>query len=90
MLENTVQIARGSYEAENERVAAETVTMRGDLAQYLRLVSRDDPRFAEGFARQVLIRNLSEAIIVNVGSDGGDDDTFLSRHLFLWLVPKGD
>ncbi|MFL6772795.1 MAG: PAS domain-containing sensor histidine kinase, partial [Sphingomicrobium sp.] len=26
MLENTVQIARGSYEAENERVAAETVT----------------------------------------------------------------
>ena len=37
MLENTVQIARGSYEAENERVANETVTMSGDLAQYLRL-----------------------------------------------------
>jgi len=70
MLENTVQIARGSYEAENERVAAETVTMSGDLAQYLRLVPRDDPRFAEGFGRQVLNRNLSEAIIVNVGGDG--------------------
>src|SRR3954468_7029776 len=49
MLENTVQIARGSYEAENERVAAETETISGDLAQYLRLVPRDDPRFAEGF-----------------------------------------
>jgi SAM-dependent methyltransferase len=24
----------------------------------------------------------------NVGSDSGDDDTFLSRHLFLWTVPK--
>jgi two-component system nitrogen regulation sensor histidine kinase NtrY len=70
MLENTVQIARGSYEAENERVAAETVTMSGDLAQYLRVVPRDDPRFVEGFGRQVLNRNLSEAIIVNVGADG--------------------
>jgi two-component system, NtrC family, nitrogen regulation sensor histidine kinase NtrY len=70
MLENTVQIARASYDAENERVANETVTMSGDLAQYLRLVPRDDPRFAEGFGRQVLNRNLSEAIIVNVGPDG--------------------
>ena len=24
----------------------------------------------------------------NVGNDSGDDDTFLSRHLFLWIVPK--
>src|SRR5436309_10472766 len=69
MLENTVQIARASYDAENERVASETVTMSGDLAQYLRLVPRDDPRFVEGFGRQVLNRNLSEAIIVNVGPD---------------------
>src|SRR5437868_3030880 len=70
MLENTVQIARASYDAENERVASETVTMSGDLAQYLRLVPRDDPRFVEGFGRQVLNRNLSEAIIANVGPDG--------------------
>src|SRR5947209_11602761 len=70
MLENTVQIARASYDAENERVANETTTMSGDLAQYLKVVPRDDPRFVEGFGRQVLNRNLSEAIIVNVGSDG--------------------
>src|SRR3954471_14966397 len=70
MLENTVQIARSSYEAEVERVANETVTMSGDLAGYLKLVPRDDPRFIEGFGRQVLNRNLSEAIIVNVGADG--------------------
>ena len=25
----------------------------------------------------------------NVASDTGDDDAFLSRHLFLWIVPKG-
>src|SRR5438067_6410474 len=70
MLENTVQIARGSYEAENERVASETVTMSGDLAQYLRLVPRDDPRFVEGFGRQVLNRNFSEVFIINVYLDG--------------------
>jgi two-component system, NtrC family, nitrogen regulation sensor histidine kinase NtrY len=69
MLENTVQIARGSYEAEVERVANETTTMSGDLGGYLRLVPRDDPRFIEGFGRQVLNRNLSEAVIVNVGPD---------------------
>jgi two-component system nitrogen regulation sensor histidine kinase NtrY len=69
MLENTVQIARGGYEAEVERVAVETTTMSGDLASYLRVVPRDDPRFVEGFGRQVLNRNLSEAIIVNVGPD---------------------
>ena len=70
MLENTVQVARSSYEAEVERVGNETTTMSGDLANYLRLVPRDDPRFVEGFGRQVLNRNLSEAIIVNVGADG--------------------
>src|SRR4029079_13456670 len=70
MLENTANSAPASYDAENERVTNETVTMSGDLAQYLRLVPRDDPRFVEGFGRQVLNRNLSEAIIVNVGPDG--------------------
>ncbi|GAA3888206.1 PAS domain-containing sensor histidine kinase [Sphingomonas limnosediminicola] len=69
MLENTVQIARSSYEAEVERVANETTTMSGDLAGYLKLVPRDDPRFVEGFGRQVLNRNLSEAIIFTYGPD---------------------
>jgi two-component system nitrogen regulation sensor histidine kinase NtrY len=70
MLENTVQVARATYDREVERVANETVTMSGDLAGYLKLVAIDDPRFSEGFGRQVLNRNLSEAIIINVGPDG--------------------
>lgn len=70
MLENTVQVARGAYDREVERVSNETVTMSGDLAGYLKLVPIDDPRFVEGFGRQVLNRNLSEAIIINVGPDG--------------------
>src|SRR5689334_21650264 len=61
MLENTVQIARTSYDREVERVANETVTASSDLADYLSKITIDDPRFAEAFARnQVLNRNLSE------------------------------
>jgi two-component system nitrogen regulation sensor histidine kinase NtrY len=70
MLENTVQIARTSYNREVERVAAEAGAASGNLAEYLRAVPIDDPRFADAFARlQVLNRNLSEAIIFTYGSD---------------------
>ena len=70
MIENTVELAQTTYNIEVERVANETRTMSGDIAGYLRAVSIEDPRFAEGFALQVLHRNLSEAIIIQVGSDG--------------------
>ncbi|HKH27801.1 MAG TPA: ATP-binding protein, partial [Sphingomicrobium sp.] len=70
MLENTVAIPQAAYRAEEERVATETITMSGDIAEYLRLAAIDDPRFAEGFLRQVLNRYLSEAVIINVSDQG--------------------
>ena len=69
MMENTVQLARTTYDAEVERVASETETMGGDLSGYLKQVEFDDPRFLDPFSRQVLIRNLSEAIIFTYGAD---------------------
>ena len=70
MLENTVQVARTSYGREVDRVTAETVTASGNLAEYLRAIPIEDPRFAEAFARlQVLNRGLSEAIIFTYGPD---------------------
>jgi len=70
MLENTVQIARTSYQNEVERVANETATASSDLAQYLRMTTIEDPRFSLAFAKnQVLNRNLSEAIIFTYGPD---------------------
>ena len=70
MLENTVQVARASYDREVERVENETVTASADLSDYLTKTTIDDPRFAEAFARnQVLNRNLSEAIIFTYGDD---------------------
>jgi two-component system, NtrC family, nitrogen regulation sensor histidine kinase NtrY len=70
MLENAASLARENYEREVERVNLETVTMSGDLASYLQQVPINSPDFAEGFARQVYERNLSEAIILTVARDG--------------------
>jgi two-component system nitrogen regulation sensor histidine kinase NtrY len=72
MLENSVQIARATFQQEVDRVGLETVTMAGDLRRdYLPRFALDDVRFADAFARfQVLPRNLSEAIIFTVGDDG--------------------
>jgi two-component system nitrogen regulation sensor histidine kinase NtrY len=70
MMENAVELARSNYDAEVSRVANETVAMSGDLATYLSEVPLDSPMFAEGFARQVYVRNLSEAAVINVGKDG--------------------
>ena len=70
MLENTVRVARASYDREVDRVENETVTASADLSDYLHKTTIDDPRFAEAFARnQVLNRNLSEAIIFTYGAD---------------------
>ena len=70
MLENTVQVARASYDHEVDRVANETVAASGDLADYLRMTTIEDPRFCGGLrASKVLNRNMSEAIIFTYGPD---------------------
>jgi two-component system, NtrC family, nitrogen regulation sensor histidine kinase NtrY len=70
MLESTAQVASASYNREVERVSNETMTASSDLAVYLRQTTIDDPRFQVAFAgKQVLNRNLSEAIIFTYGTD---------------------
>ena len=71
MLENAATIAQETYDQEVRRVSRETETMAGDLAQYLAAVNIDDPRFIEGLGQQVYVRNLSEAVILSEGTDGG-------------------
>ncbi|MCY7279751.1 MAG: HAMP domain-containing protein [Sphingomonas bacterium] len=70
MIENAVELGRTTYQAEIERVSLEDLTMSRDLANYLGQVPMDSLTFRELFGRQVLNRNLSEAIIVDVGKDG--------------------
>jgi two-component system nitrogen regulation sensor histidine kinase NtrY len=70
MLENASAIAQYVYSNEEDRVANETLAMSHDLADYLRQIPIDDPRFAEAFAKiQVLNRGLSEGIIFTYGPD---------------------
>jgi two-component system nitrogen regulation sensor histidine kinase NtrY len=71
MLENSVQIARTSYENEVERIMAQTLAMGGDLSGYLRQVPLNDPQFVDAFGRiQLLPREFSEGIIFRVGDKG--------------------
>jgi two-component system nitrogen regulation sensor histidine kinase NtrY len=70
MLENASSIAQYVYAQEEERVAAETVQASKDVADYLRQVPIDDPRFAAAFAKlQIYNRGLSEGIIFTYGPD---------------------
>ena len=70
MLENSVQVARVTYQREVDDVSAQTLAASGNVAEYLQQIPYDDPRFADAFGRlQVLNRRLSEAIIFTYAPD---------------------
>ena len=70
MLENAGELAQGYYQEKRQDVAAETVTMAGDLRDYLSQARSDSPEFAEGYGWQVLSRKFSESAIVTISVDG--------------------
>ncbi|QHL91190.1 HAMP domain-containing protein [Sphingomonas changnyeongensis] len=70
MLENASELAQGYYREKRRDVADETVTMAGDLRDFLREATLASPEFAEGYGWQVLARKLSESAIVTISPDG--------------------
>ena len=68
MLENTVEVARSTYQHELDRVANEATTMSGDLGTYLQQLPIEDPQFQAGLAYQTYRRSLNEAAIVRIDS----------------------
>jgi two-component system nitrogen regulation sensor histidine kinase NtrY len=70
MLENAGELAQGYYQEKRQDVAAETITMAGDLRDYLAQARSDSPEFIEGYGWQVLSREFSESAIVSIGQDG--------------------
>ena len=70
MLENATALAQENYNTELARVANETRTMAGDVAVDLKVDTMESPRFQQFFGYQVYQRNLSEAVIVQVGPKG--------------------
>lgn len=72
MLQNANSLAQGYYEEKRQNVANETSTMAGDLRNYLEETgsSTQSTAFAEGYALQVLGRNLSESAIIEIAPSG--------------------
>ncbi len=72
MLQNANSLAQGYYQEKRQNVANETTTMAGDLRNYLDETgsSTQSTAFAEGYALQVLGRNLSESAIVEISKSG--------------------
>ena len=66
MLENTVQVARTTYQYELDRVANDATTMAADLNRFLRQAPMDDPQFDTYLAGQAYYRSMNEAAIVTV------------------------
>ena len=55
MLENTVQVAQGSYRYEFSRVGAEAVPMATNIAEFLNVAPIDHPSFREGLGLASLL-----------------------------------
>ncbi len=70
MLQNASDLARGYYEQNLREVRDETLTMAGDLRDYLSQSEVSSPRFAEGYIYQVVTRKLNRSAIIEVGKDG--------------------
>ncbi len=70
MLQNASDLARGYYQSNLTELGDETVTMAGDLRDYLSQSAIDSPSFAEGYIYQVVTRKLNRSAIIEIGKDG--------------------
>lgn len=71
MMENASILARQSYQQTLDRVNSETVTMAGDLSDFIRSETVESPDFTGFFGIQVYRRNLSEGALVRVTPENG-------------------
>ena len=70
MFENAASLAQAFYEDSQKLVSANTQAMANDLSQYLDRFPIDSRPFTEAYLQQVVIRELNESAIIEVGPDG--------------------
>lgn len=70
MFENAASLAQGYYQENQREVGANTIAMAQDLGNFLSRVPIDDPNFSNYYLQQVVVRNLNESAIIEIGSDG--------------------
>jgi two-component system nitrogen regulation sensor histidine kinase NtrY len=76
MFENAASMAQAFYEDSQKKLGAHTQAMAVDLSNYLKTDAVDSARFNDAYLSQVVIRELNESAIIEVGADGiaRDDD----------------
>lgn len=70
MFENAASLAEGYYQENQREVGANTIAMATDLSNQLRGMPIEDPRFSNYYFQQVVVRNLNESAIIEIGTDG--------------------
>ncbi len=70
MFENAASMAQAFYEDSQKSVGLNTTTMAKDLSDYLTRYPIDSVTFQNAYGRQVILRELNESAIIEIGSDG--------------------
>jgi len=70
MFENAASLAQAFYEDSQKSVGAQTAAMANDLSRYLAEYPIDSRAFTDRYLQQVVIRELNESAIIEVGDDG--------------------
>lgn len=70
MFENAAGLAQGYYQENQREVGANTIAMSKDIGAFLQRVPIDDPAFSNYYLQQVVVRNLNELAIIEIGADG--------------------
>lgn len=70
MFENAASMAQAFYEDSQKSVSANTTTMAKDLSDYLTRYPIDSETFQNAYGQQVVLRELNESAIIEIGADG--------------------
>lgn len=70
MFENAASLAEGYYQENQRDVGANAIAMAKDLGDFLERAPTDDPAFSSYYFQQVVVRELNETAIIEIGEDG--------------------
>ncbi len=70
MFENAVSVAQNFFETEKRDVGANTIAIATDLRAELSRTPIESDAFYDFYLQQVVVRELSESAIIELGSDG--------------------
>ena len=70
MFENAASMAQAFYEDSQKSVGANTTAMAKDLSYYLARYPIDSVPFQNAYGQQVVLRELNESAIIEIGADG--------------------